>query len=224
MNVAKIYDILLVDDDVDLTNLLTKQISGSGFRCHVEVDLKSAQDYLKDHIPHAIILDINLGTDQSWSLIPWLRSLQQFQTIKIFVSSADLSRGNILKAKALGVDELLAKPLNAAALVQKLKKNLRSTEAVKYQFPHPTEIECSLFAKHVKINEISMVIVSPVKFSEKTDINIQSSFINEMRLNQLKLRTVDLSKPSNDGTYITEVTFRGMTEEIAQKIRKIKKK
>ena len=39
MNIAKIFDILLVDDDEDLTNLLNKQISGSGFRVHIEKDL-----------------------------------------------------------------------------------------------------------------------------------------------------------------------------------------
>jgi len=224
MNVAKIFDILLVDDDEDLTNLLNKQISGSGFRVHIEKDLNSAKDYLSHNIPHAIILDINLGKDLSWSLIPWIREKSHFQTTKIFISSSDMSRGNILKAKALGVDELLAKPLNAAALVQKLKKNLRATEAVSYKFPHPPSVECSLYAKHVKINEISLVVVSPVKFSEKTDVNIHSRFLNEMRLNQIKLRTVDLSKPASDGTYNTEVTFRGMTEEVAQNIRKIKKK
>ena len=86
------------------------------------------------------------------------------------------------------------------------------------------KLQCSLYAKHIKINEISVVIESPIKFSEKTEILLNSDYFEELKLNLIKLRTVDQSKPAQDGNYHTEVTFRGMTEEIAQSIRKIKKK
>ncbi|GAB4012262.1 MAG: hypothetical protein Fur0010_07960 [Bdellovibrio sp.] len=224
MSGNKFFDILLVDDDEDLTNLLSKQIKGSGYRCHTCKSIEEATQYLTTHVPHVIVLDINLGEEKSWPLLPWIKQRPQFQTTKIFMSSREISRTTILKAKSHGVDEILAKPLNAVALVQKLRKTLFNNEVLKHAFTKRPSLQCQMVATHNKINEVSFVIVSPVKFSQKTDIHVDSNFFRELNLTGLKFRTVDNSRPAADGNYGTEVTFRGMNEELAQKIRKIKLK
>lgn len=224
MSGNKLFDILLVDDDEDLTNLLSKQIKGSGYRCHTCVSIEEATKYLENHVPHVIVLDINLGEEKSWPLIPWIKQKPQFLTTKIFMSSKEISRTTILRAKSHGIDEIIAKPLNAVALVQKLRKTLFNSEVLKHSFDTKPTVQCRIFATHNKINEVSFVIISPIKFSQKTDINVDSNFFRELNLSGLKFRTVDNSRPAADGNYGTEVTFRGMNEELAQKIRKIKLK
>lgn len=224
MNANKIFEILLVDDDVDLTNLLKKQIEGSGYKCHTAISIEEAQSFLNKNIPHVIILDINLGEQKSWPIIPWIREKSQFSQTKLFLASKEISQKTILQAKSFGVDELLAKPLQAVALVQKLKKTLRNSETLTYQFKKDTLVNCELYATHPKINEVSFILVSPVKFAANADVTVESELFKELGVNSLKMRTVNNSKPLSAGSYGTEVTFRGMNEKMAQKIRKIKLK
>lgn len=83
------YDIMLVENNLNLSLLLRDELQSSGFRVHSFADGKAALEAVPDIKPHVVVLDIMLETGFSgWDFISVLRSDEQMAQTPIIISSA----------------------------------------------------------------------------------------------------------------------------------------
>ena len=116
--------ILLVDDDVELTNLLAELLSLEGFDIHVVHNGQEALTELELKTYDIILLDIMMPVLNGIETLKQLR--QKLTTPVLMLSARDDDIDRVLGLE-LGADDYLPKPFNDRELVARIKAILRRT-------------------------------------------------------------------------------------------------
>ena len=116
--------ILLVDDDVELTNLLAGLLSLEGFDIHVVHNGQEALTELELQTYDIILLDIMMPVLNGIETLKQLR--QKLTTPVLMLSARDDDIDRVLGLE-LGADDYLPKPFNDRELVARIKAILRRT-------------------------------------------------------------------------------------------------
>ena len=116
--------ILLVDDDVELTNLLAELLSLEGFDIHVVHNGQEALTELELQTYDIILLDIMMPVLHGIETLKQLR--QKLTTPVLMLSARDDDIDRVLGLE-LGADDYLPKPFNDRELVARIKAILRRT-------------------------------------------------------------------------------------------------
>ena len=116
--------ILLVDDDVELTNLLAELLSLEGFDIHVVHNGQEALTELELQTYDIILLDIMMHVLNGIETLKKLR--QKLTTPVLMLSARDDDIDRVLGLE-LGADDYLPKPFNDRELVARIKAILRRT-------------------------------------------------------------------------------------------------
>lgn len=116
--------ILLVDDDVELTNLLAELLSLEGFDIHVVHNGQEALAELELQTYDIILLDIMMPVLNGIETLKQLR--QKLTTPVLMLSARDDDIDRVLGLE-LGADDYLPKPFNDRELVARIKAILRRT-------------------------------------------------------------------------------------------------
>jgi signal transduction histidine kinase len=109
--------ILVVEDDRQTLFLYEKYLRGSGFQVVPARTIDQAKAVIARLRPAAIVLDIMLDGEASWSFLGELKSKAATRDIPVLVVTVT-DREN--KARALGADEFWMKPMDPAWLLKKL--------------------------------------------------------------------------------------------------------
>ena len=116
------------------------------------------------------------------------------------------------------------KPLNAAVLIQKVKKNLRNEEflSVRLAKAQNFDVAITLPAKIVAASEIGFRLVSSIRLDCQSQVAVTSTFINELKIQEYALRSGPvLAKAVEQGQYNNEIRLPGVSREISSRIRKL---
>ena len=116
--------ILLVDDDVELTNLLAELLSLEGFDIHVVHNGQEALTELELQTYDIILLDIMMPVLNGIETLKQLR--QKLTTPVLMLSARDDDIDRVLGLE-LGAADYLPKPFNDRELVARIKAILRRT-------------------------------------------------------------------------------------------------
>lgn len=116
--------ILLVDDDVELTNLLAELLSLEDFDIHVVHNGQEALTELELQTYDIILLDIMMPVLNGIETLKQLR--QKLTTPVLMLSARDDDIDRVLGLE-LGADDYLPKPFNDRELVARIKAILRRT-------------------------------------------------------------------------------------------------
>lgn len=116
--------ILLVDDDVELTNLLAELLSLEGFDIRVVHNGQEALTELELQTYDIILLDIMMPVLNGIETLKQLR--QKLTTPVLMLSARDDDIDRVLGLE-LGADDYLPKPFNDRELVARIKAILRRT-------------------------------------------------------------------------------------------------
>ncbi|HZR22344.1 MAG TPA: response regulator [Vicinamibacterales bacterium] len=109
--------ILVVEDDRQTLFLYEKYLRNSGFQIIPARTVEEARDALTRMRPAAIVLDIMLEGETSWALLADLKAAADTRDIPIMVVTVT---NREQKARALGADEFVIKPLDHQWLTRKL--------------------------------------------------------------------------------------------------------
>ncbi|HEY7172694.1 MAG TPA: response regulator [Vicinamibacterales bacterium] len=109
--------ILVVEDDRQTLFLYEKYLRSSGFQIVPARTVEEARDALKRVKPAAIVLDIMLEGETSWALLSEMKTQAETRDIPILVVTVT---NREQKARALGADEFVIKPLDQKWLTRKL--------------------------------------------------------------------------------------------------------
>jgi len=128
MEVSKMkYDVLIVDDEVMLSENTREYFNMFDIKTEWVADEVACLEFFREHTADLILLDINLGDASGFDLCKQLR-----QTINapILFISARTSDDDMLLALSIGGDDYIKKPYSLAVLLAKVKAVL-----TRYQSP-----------------------------------------------------------------------------------------
>lgn len=115
-------NILVVDDDIEMTAMLAEYLKGEGFRVHVVHTAEDAAPAAASGAYDALVLDVMLPRGSGTDLLRSLREISDVPIIMLTAKGDDIDRAVGLE---LGADDYVAKPYYPRELVARLRAVLR---------------------------------------------------------------------------------------------------
>lgn len=116
--------ILIVDDDVDLSFVISDMLENYGYKVTCVVSGEEAFKLLSEHTYHLILLDINLPDGTGFELC---RELRRVSTIPVIFASARTSENDRIAGFDIGGDDYLPKPYSMKELLARVNALIRRT-------------------------------------------------------------------------------------------------
>jgi DNA-binding response OmpR family regulator len=107
--------VVVVDDDVDVADALSMQLSLDGYRVVTALDVKQAVRCIESHQPHCVLFDIGMPDIDGYELACMLRHRFKDELVLIAVTGSNESNSRVKDTFAV-VDHYFQKPLDTAAL------------------------------------------------------------------------------------------------------------
>ncbi len=115
-------NLLIVEDEPKLAQLLADYLSRDGFDCHILHDGGLVIDWVKQHKPDFILLDLMLPNKDGISLC---REIRTFSNVPIIMVTARVEEIDRLLGLELGADDYICKPFSPREVVARVKSVLR---------------------------------------------------------------------------------------------------
>lgn len=220
--------ILIADDEIDLTNVLSTILKKDNYTVDIVHDGKEALDYLKFGNYDALILDVMMPIIDGYTVLKKMRE----NNIKtpVLMLTAKSETDDKVYGLDLGADDYLAKPFDVKELLARLRvlirrnnsqaSNILSFEDIKLDLSSFTlsnnEKSINLTNKEFQIMELLMSkpgkIVSPEiilnkvwAFDAEVDLPIIWVFISNLRKKIQQLSsTVELKSNRGAGYYLAK--------------------
>ncbi|PSW09187.1 two-component system response regulator BaeR [Photobacterium rosenbergii] len=122
--------ILIVEDEAALANVLGEYLSHSGYESHIIEDGGRVIDWIKQHSPELVILDLMLPNRDGLDIY---RELRTFSEVPVIMATAKVDEIDRLLGLELGADDYVCKPYSPRELVVRVKNILRRVQAKQLQ-------------------------------------------------------------------------------------------
>lgn len=153
------HKILLIDDDVALTDLLADYLTQQQFEVIVANAPDQGVQMLKQGDYHILLLDVMMPVIDGFEV---LRQLRQFSTIPVIMLTAKGDDYDKILGLELGADDYLSKPFNhrellarIKALIRRLDKSSAFANAKKFMLHH---VEIDEASHSVRVKGADVVI------------------------------------------------------------------
>lgn len=117
--------ILLVEDEATLAELLADYLRQSHYSVKVIGDGDEVINWVREHKPALIVLDLMLPGKDGLSLC---RELRDFTQVPILMATARVDEIDRLLGLELGADDYICKPYSPREVVARVKANLRRAQ------------------------------------------------------------------------------------------------
>lgn len=118
-NYAMEYRILVVDDNTDLTSIVSMILRAEGFSVKVCNDLSELDAFILDWHPQLLLMDVNVNGEDGRIFCKKIKDSGEYGVIKTILMSGDES--TLDHTDLVGVDDYLAKPFDSTILLEKIK-------------------------------------------------------------------------------------------------------
>ena len=152
--------ILIIDDDEDLSMIISDMLESYGYNVTCAIDSEKAFNLLSNNTYHIILLDINLPDTDGFELC---KELRRTSTIPVIFASARTSETDRITGFDIGGDDYLPKPYSMKELLSRVNALVRRT----YGF---TQQEKIVIFGNVKVNITARTVLKngkPVSLSLK---------------------------------------------------------
>jgi two-component system, OmpR family, response regulator CpxR len=109
--------VLVIDDNTDLTSIISMVLSFEGFSVKICNDLEEGSFCLHDWKPRLLLLDVNINGIDAREFSKKIK-LDKGQDVKIILMSGD--ELTLENPKEDGADDYIIKPFDSSLLVQKI--------------------------------------------------------------------------------------------------------
>lgn len=119
-------NLLLIDDDVSLTELLSDYLVNQGHELHIVHDGIVGIRHFFTLQPDLVVLDVTMPNRDGWGVLERIREMSQTPVIML---TARNEESHILRGFSLGADDYVTKPFSFAQLAARIQAVLaRSTQ------------------------------------------------------------------------------------------------
>jgi CheY-like chemotaxis protein len=115
---------VLIVEDVALNRDLLVQLLEDRYALLIAEDGKAALECAVKDSPDLILMDLSLPRMDGWEATRRLKADPRTANIPVIVLSAHAMRGDEERARSSGCDDFMTKPIDEAALFQKLERHL----------------------------------------------------------------------------------------------------
>jgi two-component system, OmpR family, response regulator CpxR len=137
-------NILIIDDDTELTDLLAQYLALEGFQAVCVHDSEAGIKKALGQTFDAIILDVMLPKMNGFEVLKAIREHLQTPVLMLTARGGDIDR---IVGLEIGADDYLPKPCNPRELVARLRAILRRTQKIPVARPvieeHNIVLDCS---------------------------------------------------------------------------------
>ncbi len=120
--------ILVVEDDVDISNMLRIYFSSQGYETTVAGRGREALDRCKQQLPHVVVLDIMLPDIDGYEVCTQLRTNLRTSHIPIIFLTQKDERSDKIAGLELGADDYITKPFDIEELRLRVQGAIRRAE------------------------------------------------------------------------------------------------
>jgi DNA-binding response OmpR family regulator len=122
--VSNASKILVVDDNVDNVELLTKRLKASGYRTCEAYDGEQALEKIEEEEPDLVILDLMLPKLDGFEVCRRLKSDERKRFIPVIMLTAKREVPDKIRGLDTGADDYVTKPFNPRELMARVKRLL----------------------------------------------------------------------------------------------------
>ncbi len=122
-------DILVVDDQYEVTTLVAQILRHEGYMVRTASSGREALEMIFQRAPKLLILDIMMPDMDGWTLCRRLRDEYKYQNLPILFLSALSKTDHIVKGLNVGADDYISKPFEAKELIARVRAQLRRVRA-----------------------------------------------------------------------------------------------
>jgi DNA-binding response OmpR family regulator len=119
---AVLYKILIIEDDVKLTELIKEYLEKYGYDVAAIENFIHVEDEIKNLKPNLILLDINLPYYDGFQLC---KTFRRSSTIPVIIISSRNGNNEQIRGLELGADDYIVKPFDFDFLLAKIQAVLR---------------------------------------------------------------------------------------------------
>ncbi|WP_234496976.1 response regulator [Vibrio maritimus] len=120
--------ILIVEDEPSLANIVSEYLQHNGFESHIVDDGDKVIEWVKEHTPSLILLDLMLPNRDGLDIY---RELRTFSDVPVMMATAKVDEIDRLLGLELGADDYICKPYSPRELVARVKNVLRRSQSTK---------------------------------------------------------------------------------------------
>jgi DNA-binding response OmpR family regulator len=102
--------VLIIEDDWEMTQLLTEVLQGAGCQVHAARDGVSGIQLFQEHPPDLVVLDLMMPRMDGYETC---RRIREFSEVAIIILSGRADETSIVRALDLGADDYITKPFGA---------------------------------------------------------------------------------------------------------------
>ena len=118
--------ILIVEDEPKLSALMSDYLIAGGYQTSILDNGNDAIEWIREHSPAAVLLDINLPGVDGLSVC---RQVRAFSEVPILMLTARVEEIDRLLGLELGADDYICKPFSPREVVARVRAVLRRTRA-----------------------------------------------------------------------------------------------
>jgi PleD family two-component response regulator len=120
--------LLIVEDDIDISNMLKIYFSGLGYDADVAMRGSDALEKTRHVLPHLIVLDIMLPDIDGYEVCRNLRTNTRTSHIPVIFLTQKDERSDRLQGLELGADDYITKPFDIEELKLRVQGAIRRSE------------------------------------------------------------------------------------------------
>jgi two-component system cell cycle response regulator DivK len=124
------YRILVVEDNQPNRELLSDWLEAEGFEVQSVENLAQSVAAIESELPHAILLDVQLGLEDGLSLATWIRQEPRLHPIPIIAVTAHAMVTDQERVIQAGCNACVSKPIEFKLLSKQLQWWLGTDSAV----------------------------------------------------------------------------------------------
>ncbi len=114
--------VLIVEDEIKLAKILQEFLEHSGYRTHIITQGNDVVDWIKQHQPDLMLLDLMLPGKDGLDIC---REVRQFSNLPIIMTTARVEEIDRLLGLELGADDYVCKPYSPREVTARVKAQLR---------------------------------------------------------------------------------------------------
>lgn len=120
------FIILHVEDNPDNRLLVRRLLLSEGYTVLEAENASHALEILKDHIPHIILMDINMPDMDGYTLTNHIKGLPGLSKIPVIALTANVMKGDRERTLDAGCDGYIEKPIDIDRFLEQVADFLRN--------------------------------------------------------------------------------------------------
>lgn len=117
--------VLVVDDEADITALVTYHLAKAGYRVSTASNGADALRAAREERPDVVVLDLMLPVMSGYDVLQELRRVDETRDVGVILLTSRQQEADRIKGLTLGADDYLTKPFSPAELVLRVGAVLR---------------------------------------------------------------------------------------------------